>query len=249
MDRFSPRLRAFALAILLLAPAACENGGLVHPPAEEPDVGGLWIDGYYQHYAPGSPWAGHDGAIVFVREGSEGGLPVPDVTVRIGESALSYDGSLRAYTSMGLDVTSGDSLTLTVGNSVDAVSAATVIPYPPKDLFLVHGIWDVSEDWIVNTLRWTNPSVLGEQLVAYLYTPVEGEDYLLWYGRTDHPEVNSLSVHNGALPYYSTLTSMTALVCQANYGLFERNPDESAFTVLAGVWGTWQTSEPIILLP
>ncbi len=241
---FKPHLRYLSLtaATILFSLTACGPKQTVQPVEIFPDPDSLWIAGYYYHYTYGSPPSQYRGAHVLIREKNDRGVPVPNVSVTIDEWDLSYEPSISAYTGSAGEIISGDSLTLAVRSGEDTVSATTAVPFSPTQLFLRSAIWNVSEPHIGNTLRWTNPAVLGEGIVVYIYSEIDYKHYLLWYGGTEHSESDYLTVYNHEIPYYSDLTSLTALVCQANQTTFTDNPAGSAFTILAGVWGSWQAS-------
>lgn len=229
----------FFAATTLLLLTACGPDQTVQPELTLPDPDNLWIAGYYYHYTYGYPTSNFRGALVHVREENDRGIPVPGLYVKIDGWKLTYDPSISAYIGSVPGVLSGENLTLTVRSGEDSVSATTTTPFCPTELYLLAFSWNTSKPDIGNTIRWVNPAPRGNEIIVYLFTEIAGFYYLLLYVETEDSDSGNLTIYNHEIHGYSNLTSLTALVCQANRTAFTNNPVGSKFTILAGVWDTW----------
>lgn len=211
------------------------------PSGPETIVGDLHITGSY-FYVPTPSARSASGALVVIRDGSSSGPVVSGLTVKVNDYTLEFNQAIGYYVGTAPNLTSGDDVTIRVSDGLGSVAQTVQVPYIPSNLQLTGGVWDTSWSWSTNTITWTNPVVLGQAIAASIYDYGGVNTQRLYWATSGFPHYESISITNYEMLYYTGITSILALVGQANYADFPNNPSGSRVVVLAAAVGNWPVS-------
>ncbi len=196
----------------------------------------LWINGVYFYFPGGIPTGFAGTAHVVVREEGPKGSVVTGLEVRMEGALLSYDEAAGAYVGLAPVAASGDTVTLSVGNGTDAVSAFVRVPDPPRNFRLRKDYWDVSSPYVWHTLIWENPVTPPSSIAFFLYGETDTVRRQVFWAETNDTEATFFTIYNHDIPYFEMYERMTALVANANLAYFDGNPNNASLAALAAVW-------------
>jgi hypothetical protein len=217
--------------------SGCTSGT---PAAPDTIVGDLYISGTCFVFPEGPPPGLGAGTSVVIREGGEAGSDVLGLDVSVNGVALSFDQTAGAYVGPAPSAAPGEEVVICVADAGAALVRFVRVPSAPYGLDLLAGHWHISSADDVNTLAWLNPTARGAAITATVYDYDQSSGAATQvYSRVIDEDAIVLSIRNDALTYYSTMTSVTGVVCQTNTVGFPNNPDTSEFTVACGIWGNW----------
>lgn len=233
-------VRGILVLAAVIALTCCWGcSGSDSPSGPESIVGDLWIGAAYFYFPGGGPSRATNGAMVIVRDGTETGPIVADLTVTINGESLSFQQSVGYYSGVVPSVVSGQNVTVSVSDGLGSVSQTVQVPYALTDLDLAGGAWDISSLFAPNTLTWDNPVAVGQQLFVYIYDYDGQTATYLGSATSDNPYLESIIVFNTQLAYYESMSAARCTAFQVNRAAFSGQPSGSELLVLSGDWGDW----------
>jgi len=224
------------LVVIAIFGIGCSSSS---PSGPDSIVGDLWIGGAYYYYPDGGPTRATNGALVIVRDGGETGPVVSGLTVKIGGATLAYQQATGYYTGLVPGLVSGQDVRLSVSDGLGTTSKAVQVPFALSDLSVDGGAWDITSLFTTNTVRWDNPTVVGQELFVFFYDYVGSGTTYLGSTWSSNAYNESVTVSNSLLNYYSSISTMRCVALQVNRSAFANHPTGSEFLVLAGDWADW----------
>jgi hypothetical protein len=173
------------------------------------------------------------GGLVKLRERSEQGAVLSDLTVAINGTLLEYSDVYESYVGIVEDVAPGEDTTLRVSEDPYTwMSSTRMMPYPPRSICIDGDAWDNSVPEARNVIYWTNPDSLWPWKQVAVFDFSDSVAVELATIEVVGEEVSAVSIANSQLSYYEGLQSVVVTVVQVNGGYWS----DDWTTWLAGSW-------------